>query len=160
MRTEIRIAGFGGQGILMCGIVIAKAASLFDHIYAVQTQSYGPEARGGASRTEVVISDDEIDYPKVESPEIFVVMSHESLLKYIDDIQENATLIIDPDLVYEEEINDIKRTIYPQKAKVILYGYETGEKFIYEFIESNNGIFKFKLSLDDFNKVISNKKIC
>ena len=76
MRTEIRIAGFGGQGILMCGIVIAKAASLFDHIYAVQTQSYGPEARGGASRTEVVISDDEIDYPKVESPEIFVVMSH------------------------------------------------------------------------------------
>ena len=110
MRTEIRIAGFGGQGILMCGIVIAKAASLFDHIYAVQTQSYGPEARGGASRTEVVISDDEIDYPKVESPEIFVVMSHESLLKYIDDIQENATLIIDPDLVYEEEINDIVKS--------------------------------------------------
>lgn len=59
--------------------------------------------------------------------------------------------------IREEEINDIKRTIYPQKAKVILYGYETGEKFIYEFIESNNGIFKFKLSLDDFNKVISNK---
>ena len=110
MRTEIRIAGFGGQGILLCGIVIAKAASLFDHIYAVQTQSYGPEARGGASRTEVVISDDEIDYPKVESPEIFVVMSHESLLKYIDDIQENATLIIDPDLVYEEEINDIGKS--------------------------------------------------
>ena len=76
MRTEIRIAGFGGQGILMCGIVIAKAASLFDHIYAVQTQSYGPEARGGASRTEVVISDDEIDYPKVESPEIFVCNCH------------------------------------------------------------------------------------
>ena len=111
MRTEIRIAGFGGQGILMCGIVIAKAASLFDHIYAVQTQSYGPEARGGASRTEVVISDDEIDYPKVECPEIFVAMSHESLLKYIDDIQENATLIIDPDLVFVDEINDIVKSM-------------------------------------------------
>lgn len=107
MRTELRIAGFGGQGILMCGIVIAKAASLFDHIYAVQTQSYGPEARGGASRTEVVISDNEIDYPKVESPEIFVAMSHEALVKYIDDIQENAILIIDPDLVYEDEIKEI-----------------------------------------------------
>lgn len=107
MRTEIRIGGFGGQGILMCGIIIAKAASLFDHKYAVQTQSYGPEARGGASRTEVVLSDEEIDYPKVDEPEIFVAMSHEAFLKYVDDVKDNATLIIDPDLVYEEEIMDI-----------------------------------------------------
>lgn len=107
MRKDIRIAGFGGQGILMCGIVIAKTASLLDDMYAVQTQSYGPEARGGASRTEVVISDEQIDYPKVESPEIFVAMSHEALLKYIGDIKENAILIIDPDLVYEDEIKDI-----------------------------------------------------
>lgn len=120
MRTDIRIAGFGGQGVLMCGIVIAKAASLFDHIYAVQTQSYGPEARGGASRTEVVISDEQIDYPKVEHPEIFVAMSHEALMKYIDDIQENAILLIDPDLVYKEEIQDIindkKLRVYQSRA--------------------------------------------
>lgn len=107
MRKEIRLGGFGGQGILMCGIIIAKAASLFDHQFAVQTQSYGPEARGGASRTEVVISDEEIDYPKVENPEIFVAMSHEALIKYIDDISENALLIVDPDLVYLDEIQDI-----------------------------------------------------
>lgn len=107
MRTDIRIAGFGGQGVLMCGIVIAKAASLFDNNYAVQTQSYGPEARGGASRTEVVVSDEQIDYPKVENPQIFVAMSHEALIKYIDDIQEEAILLIDPDLVYQEEIKDI-----------------------------------------------------
>lgn len=120
MRTDIRIAGFGGQGVLMCGIVIAKAASLFDHIYAVQTQSYGPEARGGASRTEVVISDEQIDYPKVEHPEIFVAMSHEALMKYVDDIQENAILLIDPDLVYKEEIQDIindkKLRVYQSRA--------------------------------------------
>lgn len=109
MRTDIRIAGFGGQGVLMCGIVIAKAASLFDNNYAVQTQSYGPEARGGASRTEVVVSDEQIDYPKVENPEIFVAMSHEALLKYIDDIQEEAILLIDPDLVYQDEIKNIIR---------------------------------------------------
>ena len=67
MRTEVRIAGFGGQGVIMAGVIIGKAASLFDNKNAVQTQSYGPEARGGASRTEVVIDDDEIDYPKVTS---------------------------------------------------------------------------------------------
>ena len=76
MRTEVRIAGFGGQGVLMAGIIIGKAASLFDNINAVQTQSYGPEARGGASRTEVVVSDEEIDYPKVSHPDILVAMSH------------------------------------------------------------------------------------
>ena len=58
MRTEVRIAGFGGQGVIMAGVIIGKAASLFDNKNAVQTQSYGPEARGGASRTEVVIDDD------------------------------------------------------------------------------------------------------
>lgn len=107
MRKDILVAGFGGQGILMEGIIIAKAASLYDHIYAVQTQSYGPEARGGASRTEVVISDEKIDYPKIEHPEIFVVMSHEAMLKYITDIKEGAILIVDPDMVQEEDIQDI-----------------------------------------------------
>ncbi len=104
MRREIRIAGFGGQGIVLAGIVIGKAASLYDGLYAVQTQSYGPEARGGASRSEVVISDKEIDYPKVQSPDIFVAMSHEALITYIDDLKRGGTLIVDPDLVEEEEI--------------------------------------------------------
>ncbi|MGL4670174.1 MAG: 2-oxoacid:ferredoxin oxidoreductase subunit gamma [Methanobacteriaceae archaeon] len=106
MRKEVRIAGFGGQGVILAGIIIGKAASLFDGIYAVQTQSYGPEARGGASRTEIVISDAEIDYPKVQSPDVLVAMSHESLIKYMDDLKHNGTLIIDPDMVDEEEIID------------------------------------------------------
>ena len=84
MRTEIRIAGFGGQGVIMAGIIVGKAAALYDNINAVQTQSYGPEARGGASKTEVVISDDEIYYPKVQEPDILVAMSHTALIKYID----------------------------------------------------------------------------
>ncbi|MBR0472551.1 MAG: 2-oxoacid:ferredoxin oxidoreductase subunit gamma [Methanosphaera sp.] len=135
MRTDIRIAGFGGQGVLMCGIVIAKAASLFDKNYAVQTQSYGPEARGGASRTEVVVSDEQIDYPKVENPEIFVAMSHEALIKYIDDIKTGATLLIDPDLVYQDEIKDIieekQLQVYHSKAT------QTAEQTIGKKIVSN-----------------------
>lgn len=104
LRTEIRIAGFGGQGIILAGIVIGKAAALHDNIYAVQTQSYGPEARGGASRTEVVISDQEIDYPKVQSPDIMVAMSHQALMAYLDDLKDGGTLIVDPDMIIEEEV--------------------------------------------------------
>ncbi len=135
MRKDIRIAGFGGQGVLMCGIIIAKAASLYDNNYAVQTQSYGPEARGGASRTEVVVSDEQIDYPKVDNPQIFVAMSHEALIKYIDDIQEEAILLIDPDLVYQEEIQDIinnkKLQVYHSRAT------ETAEEVIGKKIVAN-----------------------
>ena len=84
MRTEIRIGGFGGQGVILAGIILGKAASIFDKNEAVQTQSYGPEARGGASKCEVVIGDSEIDYPKVQRPDILVAMSNEALIKYID----------------------------------------------------------------------------
>ena len=96
MRTEIRICGFGGQGIILAGIILGKSASLFDDKEAVQTQSYGPEARGGASKCEVVISDDKVDYPKVQSPDILVAMSNEALLKYIVDLKDEGTLIVDP----------------------------------------------------------------
>jgi 2-oxoglutarate ferredoxin oxidoreductase subunit gamma len=106
MRREIRIAGFGGQGIILAGIIVGKAASLFDGINAAQTQSYGPEARGGASKTEVVISDDEIRYPKLMSPDILVVMSHEALIAYIGDLKYEGMLIIDPDIVDESIIKD------------------------------------------------------
>jgi 2-oxoglutarate ferredoxin oxidoreductase subunit gamma len=104
LRTDIRIAGFGGQGIILAGIVIGKAAALHDGIHAVQTQSYGPEARGGASRTEVVVSDDEVDYPKVQNPDIFVAMSHTALMAYLDDLKEGGILIVDPDMISEEEV--------------------------------------------------------
>ena len=107
MRTEIRIAGFGGQGIILAGIIVGKAASLFDGINAVQTQSYGPEARGGASKTEVVISDDEIDYPKIINPDIFVAMSYEALTVYIGDLKDRGTLIIDPDVIHESDIENL-----------------------------------------------------
>ena len=106
MRREIRIGGFGGQGILMAGVIIGKAASLFDNNEAVQTQSYGPEARGGASKCEVVISDHEIDYPKVQNLDIFVAMSNEALIKYIGDLRDNGTLIVDPGTTDIEDVRD------------------------------------------------------
>jgi 2-oxoglutarate ferredoxin oxidoreductase subunit gamma len=116
MRKEIRIAGFGGQGVILAGIIVGKAASIFDGINAVQTQSYGPEARGGASKTEVVISYEDIQYPKIVSPDILVAMSHEALTTYIHDLKEGGTLIIDPDFVHEEDVED-----FLKKHKIKVY---------------------------------------
>ena len=106
MRTEIRIGGFGGQGEILAGIILGKAASIFDKNEAVQTQSYGPEARGGASKCEVVISDGKIDYPKVQSPDILVAMSNEALIKYIVDLKDEGTLIVDPGTTDIEDARD------------------------------------------------------
>lgn len=106
MRTEIRIGGFGGQGVILAGIILGKSACLFDGKEAVQTQSYGPEARGGASKCEVVISDSEIDYPKVINPDIFIAMSNEALIKYIVDLKDNGTLIVDPTTTDIEDVRE------------------------------------------------------
>ncbi|MBN2229429.1 MAG: 2-oxoacid:acceptor oxidoreductase family protein [Candidatus Thorarchaeota archaeon] len=83
-------------------VVVGETASLYDKKYVVQTQSYGPEARGGASKSEIVISDEEVDYPKVQAPDVFVVLSRAAYLEYIDGLKENGTLILDEDLVEVE----------------------------------------------------------
>lgn len=115
MRTEIRIGGFGGQGVIMAGIILGKAAALYDKNEAVQTQSYGPEARGGASKCEVVISDKPVDFPKVQHPDILVAMSNEALIKYIVDLKDEGTLIVDPGTT---DIADVKEFIDKHNIKV------------------------------------------
>jgi len=99
MRTDIRLAGFGGQGIQLAGIILGRAAALYENRYAFQTQSIGPEARGGKSRAEVVISDDPRDYPKVRKLDILLVMSQEALDSYLKDLPEGKILIYDEDMI-------------------------------------------------------------
>ncbi len=82
MRREIRFAGFGGQGIILAGLISGKAAALYDGKEAIVTQSYGPEARGGACSAELVVDDQPIDYPMLSSPVALVVMSQEAAQKY------------------------------------------------------------------------------
>jgi 2-oxoglutarate ferredoxin oxidoreductase subunit gamma len=94
LTSEIILSGTGGQGLILAGQILADAV-IRDGKNAVQTQSYGPEARGGASKAEVIISDGEIDYPKVTTPDILLVMSKEALKKYAGSIKENGILIID-----------------------------------------------------------------
>ncbi|UCB60454.1 MAG: 2-oxoacid:ferredoxin oxidoreductase subunit gamma [Candidatus Bathyarchaeota archaeon] len=103
MRTEIRFAGFGGQGIIRSGLMLATAACIWGDKNAVQTQSYGPESRGGSCKSEVVIADEEIDYPKVDEPDIVMIMSQEAYNKYVSTAKKGATILLDPSMVTEVE---------------------------------------------------------
>ena len=97
-RYEIRLAGTGGQGAILAGMILADAA-IRDNRNAVQTQSYGPEARGGASRSEIVISAGEVDYPKVLEPDITICMSQEACDRYSTQMRKDGLLILDSDHV-------------------------------------------------------------
>ncbi len=109
MRVEVRFAGFGGQGIIKSGIITAAAASLYSGKNAVQTQSYGPESRGGACKSEVVISEEEIDFPKVVEPDVLVVMSLHAYNEYAEDVKPNGVIILDPDMIpYEKDLKNVK----------------------------------------------------
>ncbi|MDW7651399.1 MAG: 2-oxoacid:acceptor oxidoreductase family protein [Bacillota bacterium] len=97
IKKEVRLSGSGGQGMILAGVTLADAA-IKAGFNAVQTQSYGPEARGGASRAEVIISDQPVDYPKVSSPDIFLALTSESYGKYCNDIRSDGIIIIDETL--------------------------------------------------------------
>jgi 2-oxoglutarate ferredoxin oxidoreductase subunit gamma len=125
MKKEIRICGFGGQGVILAGFIIGKAASVFMDYNAVQSQSYGPEARGGAARSEIIISDEKIGYPRPTSVDIFVAMSQESFDTYRNDIRDDTIIVLDPDLVKK---HDIGRSLYKIHAQKI--AEELGNKIV------------------------------
>jgi 2-oxoglutarate ferredoxin oxidoreductase subunit gamma len=109
MRVEIRFAGFGGQGIIKSGIITAAAACIYGGKNAVQTQSYGPESRGGACKSEVVIAEEEIDFPKVTEPDILIVMSQHAYNEYAENVKPNGTIMLDPDMIpHEKELKNVK----------------------------------------------------
>jgi 2-oxoglutarate ferredoxin oxidoreductase subunit gamma len=98
--TEIRIAGFGGQGVILSATVIGKAACIFQNGYATMTQSFGPEARGGSSSAQVVLSGEPILYPYVTQPDILVVMSQEAYSRFSPQLKPGGILIVEQELVH------------------------------------------------------------
>ncbi len=98
-RFEVRLAGAGGQGMILAGVILAEAAGIYDGLNAVQTQSYGPEARGGASRAEVIIAHGEIDYPKVMQADLLLCMSQEACDTFYERVKEDGCIIVDSDNV-------------------------------------------------------------
>lgn len=103
--TEIRIAGFGGQGVILAATVIGKAACIYELGFATMTQAFGPEARGGAANAQVVLSDQPILYPYVNRPNVLVAMSQEAFTKFAPEVRDDGILIVETDLVRVTNIN-------------------------------------------------------
>ncbi len=98
-RYEIRLSGSGGQGLILAGVILAQAIGTIDGKNVVQSQSYGPEARGGASRADVVVSGDEIYYPKTMKLDLLLALTQEACDTYFRDMKETGTLIVDSNMV-------------------------------------------------------------
>lgn len=119
-KKQIIMGGLGGQGIILSGIVLAEAA-VCDGKFAVQTQNYGPESRGGASRADVIIDDGEIYYPKVMCADIFLALSQEAFEKYLKYTDENTIVVVDENINTRDRINC-------RKYDIIRYAYDDLKK--------------------------------
>jgi len=107
--TEIRVAGFGGQGVILSAIVLGKAASIYENGFATMTQNFGPEARGGACSAQLVLSDSPVLYPYVTRPDIMVLMSQEAYNRFAPELKPEGLLIVEEDLVRVSNLNHDKK---------------------------------------------------
>ena len=159
-RVDIRLIGFGGQGIIAMGTILSRAAGIYAGKNIVQTQTYGGEVRGGFSRCDVVISDEEIDYPRVLMADFLVALSQRFLDRHINDVKKSGVLLADADLVKDIGRQDIKIFKVPatkmsleelgnrNMANVLMLGVLTGlakvvpkdsvEKAVLEFFASKS----------------------
>jgi len=131
---EIRFAGFGGQGIIRSGIIVGKAASIYDGGFATMSQTFGPEARGGACSSQLVVSDEKILYPYVVGTDFLMVMSQEACDKFEPEVKDDGLLIIDEDLVKpktKKRVISIPATRFAEQlgnrifANVVMLGFVT-----------------------------------
>ena len=116
-RYEIRLSGSGGQGIIMAAIVLAEAAGVYDEKYVCQSQSYGPEARGGTSKAEVIISNQTIDYPKAIRPDLLLTMNQEACNTYFPDLKDEGLLVVDSTLVHQIPTNRVAAIPFTRIAR-------------------------------------------
>lgn len=125
--TEIRIAGFGGQGVILSAMIVGKAASIFEGGYATLTQNFGPEARGGASSAQVILSDTPILYPYVTQPDVLVVMSQEAYARFSPELKSEGILIVEEDLV---RLSGLKSGIRVYGVPATRLAEELGRKMV------------------------------
>ena len=129
--TEIRIAGFGGQGVILSAIVIGKAGCIYQAGYSTMTQSFGPEARGGACSAQVILSDQPVLYPYVTRPDILVVMSQEAYSLFSPQIKDNGLLIIEEDLV---RIGELPAGVRVYSIPATRIAEELGKKMVLNIV--------------------------
>jgi 2-oxoglutarate ferredoxin oxidoreductase subunit gamma len=125
--TEIRVAGFGGQGVILSAVVLGKAASIYENGFATMTQNFGPEARGGACSAQLVISDEPVLYPYVTHPDIMVIMSQEAYNRFAGELKHGGLLIVEEDLVRVSNLNQ-DRKVYSIPAT--RFAEELGKRMV------------------------------
>ena len=125
--TELRIAGFGGQGVILSAIILGKAASIYQGAYATMTQNFGPEARGGACSAQLLLSDQPILYPYVTQLDIMVVMSQEAYTRFAPELKEGGILLVEQDLVH---LTDLPRQTKVYSCPATRLAEELGKKVV------------------------------
>ena len=125
--TEIRIAGFGGQGVILSAIVLGKAASIYQDAFATMTQNFGPEARGGACSAQLILADSPVLYPYVTRPDILVVMSQEAYNRFAQELKPEGTLIVEEDLV---RVSDLKGDPKVYSIPATRFAEELGKRLV------------------------------
>lgn len=125
--TEIRIAGFGGQGVILSAMILGKAASIYQDGFATMTQSFGPEARGGACSAQLVISGSPVLYPYVTRPDILVILSQEAYTRFVPELKDGGTLIVERDLV---RLTDLKPNTQVYSIPATRIAEELGKRMV------------------------------
>jgi 2-oxoglutarate ferredoxin oxidoreductase subunit gamma len=130
-RTEIKIGGFGGQGVILSGYIIGRAASIFDTKHATMIQAFGPEARGSACSSQVIVSKDPITYPYITSPQVMIVMSQEAYAKFTPELAQGGILITEEELVQPHNLRkDLKHFSIPATR----FAEELGKKMVLNIV--------------------------
>jgi 2-oxoglutarate ferredoxin oxidoreductase subunit gamma len=125
--TEIRLAGFGGQGVILSAIVLGKAASIYENCFATMTQNFGPEARGGACSAQLVVSDSPVLYPYTTHPDIMVIMSQEAYNRFAHELKPGGMLIVEEDLV---RVSDLKGDPRVYAIPATRFAEELGKRMV------------------------------
>jgi 2-oxoglutarate ferredoxin oxidoreductase subunit gamma len=125
--TEIRVAGFGGQGVILSAIILGKAASIYQNGFATMTQNFGPEARGGACSAQLILDGSPVAYPYVTAPDIMVVMSQEAYNRFVPELKDGGTLIVEEDLV---RVSDLKSGVKVYSIPATRFAKELGKRMV------------------------------
>ena len=145
---EIKFSGFGGQGVILAGIIIGRAASIYDNKFATLTQSFGPEARGSACSAQLIVSDESVLYPYVTKPEILLAMSQEACNKFLPETSDNAMLIIEEELVSPKNVRPGTKVFSIPATRI---AEELGRKMILNIVMV--GFFTSVTKLVDYEAV-------
>jgi len=149
-RYEVLLSGSGGQGIIMAAIVLAEAAGVYDEKYVCQSQSYGPEARGGTSKAEVIISNQIIDYPKAIKPDLLLTMNQEASNTYFPDLKTEGLLVVDSTLVHQIPTNRVAAIPFTRIARK-----EIGKEMVANMVALGAvGVFSQIISLKNLEQAL------